>query len=432
MNEIETLQPKPFRDIDAVLYAPRDAEDAVPNPFAIPPEWLAAWQAEADDRAVMAVAAAQAQETAALKAASAASAANVKPDGILASLSEVIPKFFQKLDVPAKKSSGPEDWLKSAQDAVTSVIGGAEQQVQSALSSSAQQVGHGAATGASQGFLQTLETGLPSLISKAQEALDPAVKQIVTGAVAAAKPGVEELAHSAGKHATAGAQEQLHEGGTGLKIDTTTWLVGGVAVLGAIGLGAWLLSPSDRRFGATSTEELQKMLDSASWVRPSRGPTVKWLEAPKSEHFVSKTRDAKSKDNLLAVDGDSGFGTGIAVIGGASALAVLIGYLAKGKLAPTARVSGARRLPVTSRTAARGRQGVKRAESTAHRLITRTRSRTRSACRKSISTSMRTRFSDRTLPRKTETTTLPDTRSDARLVWTTATRHAATKAAPCM
>jgi len=360
MNEIDSLQPKPFRDVGPQLFAPRDDEDVVPNPFAIPPEWLAVWQEEADDQAAMEAAAGAARDAEDLKAESAKADAAAakdgkKADGIIASLSAAIPKFFQseekKIDkavAPEKKASGI---FEDLQGAVQGALGGAGQQagagaakgvleqVQGALSgiggqvgAIGQQAGQQAGAGAGQGLLESIKAGIPGLISTAQQAAQPAVQQVVTGAVDAARPGVAELAHTAGQHATAGAQEQLKKEGTGLGVDTTTLVVGGVAVLGALGLGAWLLS-GDKKFGATSTEELQKLLDKASWTRPAGAPAVRWLEAPESTRARSALQPTST--------GDSGLGAGIAIVGGASALAVLIGYWLKGGFHANKTASGA-------------------------------------------------------------------------------------------
>jgi hypothetical protein len=380
MDYIHTRQPKPFKDVEPQLYAPRDEEDAVPNPFAIPPEWLQVWQEEADDRAAMEAAGAAAREAEDLKAESDAAEAaaakdSKKADGIIAALSAAIPQFFhndekkverkvdkieKKIDLvadriattPEKKSSGIIDDFEGA---VSGVLGdtahsaganaakGLFEQAEGAIGGllgQVQQAGQQTGAGAGQGLIESLKTGIPGLISTAEQALEPAVQQVVGSAVQAAKPGVADLAHTAGKSVTAGAQEQLKDKGTGLGIDTTTLVVGGVAVLGALGLGAWLLS-GDRRFGATSTEDLQKMLDRATWARPAGNPAVKWLETPKSERYVELSKEREVKDSIMAEHDGSGLGAGIAIVGGASALAVLIGYLVKGRFDKDKTAGGA-------------------------------------------------------------------------------------------
>jgi hypothetical protein len=330
MDEINTLQPKLFRDIGPQLFAPRDDEDVVPNPFAIPPEWLAVWQEEADDRAAMEAAAGAAKDAEDASKAKTDASKNdkndKKTDGIIASLSAAIPKFFQGDKTPDKKASGVFDEL---QGALTGALSGLGTQA-GALG---QQAGQQAGTGAGQGLLDSLKAGIPGVISTAQQAVEPAVQQIVTGAVQSAKPGVADLAHTAGQHATAGAQEQFKAGGTGIGVDTTTLVVGGVAVLGALGLGAWLLS-GDKRFGAfESNEEFQKMLDKASWTRPAGNPAVKWLDTPQSTRAVSVASPQKNPD--------SGLGAGLAIVGTASAMAIFAGYYLKNKLDADKKASGA-------------------------------------------------------------------------------------------
>ena len=384
MDYINTRQPKPFKNVGPQLFVPRDDEDVVPNPFAIPPEWLEVWQAEADDKAAMEAAEAAAKDAEDLKAESdaaevAASKDSKKADGIIASLSAAIPQFFHNdekrverkvtkiekkvdevaqqiatADTAEKKAAGI---LEDLQGAVSGALGGTAhdtganaakgvlEQVQGALGGilgqvqqTSQKAGQQAGAGAGQGLIDTLKAGIPGLINTAQQAAQPAVQQVVGGAVQAARPGVAELAHTAGKSATAGAQEQLKDKGTGLGIDTTTLMIGGVAVLGALGLGAWFLS-GDKKFGAlneSSAEDFQKMLDKATWTRPAGSPAVKWLEAPKSERYMELSKSREAKDGLMAMQDGSGLGAGVAIVGGASALAVLIGYILKGKFDKTA------------------------------------------------------------------------------------------------
>ena len=362
MNEIQTLQPQPWEGTSEFteLFAPRDEEDAVPNPFAIPPAWLEAWQEDADDKAAMEAAAAEAKDVEDLKAASAAAdkadAAKAhaksasKADGIIASLSAAIPKFFQH--DAEKKSSGDVvspfigatasgvaqaggDIFSKASKAVGDLLGSTSQQVGAgatkgaldqlpgALTGLGTQAG-GILTGLITGASQTAQAQFKPLVGAAHQAVQPAIHEVVKTTLDEAKPGITEMARSASDAATKAAQERLKAGGTGLGVDTTTLVLGGAAVLGVLGLGAYLLT-SGNKFGAlgalgeSSTEDLQKMLDKASWSRPSGKPAVRWLS--EGEHATPKPKTESFAD--------SGLGAGVAIVGGASALAILAGYLLK-------------------------------------------------------------------------------------------------------
>ena len=362
MNEIQTLQPQPWEGTSEFteLFAPRDEEDAVPNPFAIPPAWLEAWQEDADDKAAMEAAAAEAKDVEDLKAASAAAdkadAAKAhaksasKADGIIASLSAAIPKFFQH--DAEKKSSGDVvspfigatasgvaqaggDIFSKASKAVGDLLGSTSQQVGAgatkgaldqlpgALTGLGTQAG-GILTGLITGASQTAQAQFKPLVGAAHQAVQPAIHEVVKTTLDEAKPGITEMARSASDAATKAAQERLKAGGTGLGVDTTTLVLGGAAVLGVLGLGAYLLT-SGNKFGAlgalgeSSTEDLQKMLDKASWSRPSGKPAVRWLS--EGEHAIPKPKTESFAD--------SGLGAGVAIVGGASALAILAGYLLK-------------------------------------------------------------------------------------------------------
>jgi len=299
MDQTNTTQPEAFAGTseDTELFAPTE-EQAVPNPFAIPPSWLETWAA---DKAAK-EAAQEAQEEAEDEKED-ASSKDTKTDGIIASLSSGIPKFLQDAKAAVhkatadKKSSGISE---NIQGAVTNLTG----QLGQAGASAGQQVG----AGAGQGLLSSIQAGIPGAISQlsqaaqaelgplvgaAQQAATPAVQQVVAGAVEAAKPGVADLAHTAGASAVAGAKGETPAGIFGLS--PTTLVLGGVGVLGALGLGAYLLSSDSPKF---------------VFAPPGSSPGAKTLA-------------------VRLEDEGSGLGKGVAIVGGAAAVALLAGYFMK-------------------------------------------------------------------------------------------------------